>query len=156
WLQVVVSMRVQDPSCTITLHTDGSGGEWSNFDDIELVPGAARLSVLGADVSSLTKSEDLGGQYFDSGHHSKQCGKNRSALDILERHGANHIRVRVWVNPADGYHDRTEAREMARRARASGLEVLADLHYSDRWADPGHQTKPAAWAGFSVDQLRQA
>ena len=150
WLNVVVSARVTHGSCTVTLHTDGDGGEWSNFDDVELVAGAAKLSVLGADVSSLKKSQDLGGVYRDD------RGRRRSALDILEDHGASHIRLRVWVNPADGYHDRTEAREMARRAHAQGLDVLVDLHYSDRWADPAHQTKPAAWASYTTEQLRQA
>jgi len=156
WLQVVVSTYADRKSCTITLHTDGTGGEWSNFDDVELVPGAAQLSVLGADVSSLTKSEDYGGEYFDDFSRPRHCGHDQSALDILENHGASHVRVRVWVDPADGYHDVAEAREMARRARASGLKVLADLHYSDTWADPGHQAKPAAWASYSVAQLRQA
>jgi arabinogalactan endo-1,4-beta-galactosidase len=156
WLQVVVSTYVDRKSCTITLHTDGAGGEWTNFDDIELTPGAARLSVLGADVSSLTKSEDLGGEYFDDFSRPQHCSADQSALEILESHGASHVRVRVWVDPADGYHDVAEARQLARRAKASGLKVLADLHYSDTWADPGHQAKPAAWASYSTEQLRQA
>ena len=63
WLNVVVSARVDHCACAVTLHTDGDAGEWSNFDDVELVPGAAKLSVLGADVSSLKKSADLGGVY---------------------------------------------------------------------------------------------
>jgi arabinogalactan endo-1,4-beta-galactosidase len=154
WLEVVVSARARTGACTIALHTDADAGEWSNFDDIALEAGAPRLSVLGADVSSLKKSEDLGGVYRDDcdGHPR---GK-RSALDILHDHGADHVRLRVWVNPADGYHTQAEAAEMARRARRAGLEVLVDLHYSDTWADPGHQTKPAAWASYTTDQLRQA
>ncbi|HYP87498.1 MAG TPA: arabinogalactan endo-1,4-beta-galactosidase [Polyangiaceae bacterium] len=155
WLQVVASTYVDRRSCTITLHTEAAGGEWSNFDDVELVPGAGRLSVLGADVSSLTKSEALGGEYFDDFSRPDHCGAEQSALDILKGHGASHVRVRVWVDPADGYHDITEAKSIARRARAAGLKVLADLHYSDTWADPGHQAKPAAWASHSVEQLRQ-
>jgi arabinogalactan endo-1,4-beta-galactosidase len=150
WLAVVVSARVRRGSCTISLHTDGDAGEWSNFDDVELVPGEARLSVLGADVSSLAKSEDLGGVYREAD------GRRRSALDILERHGANHVRLRVWVDPADGHHDQAEVREVARRAHRQNLDVLVDLHYSDTWADPGHQTKPAAWASFTTEELRQA
>jgi arabinogalactan endo-1,4-beta-galactosidase len=155
WIQVTVSTWARR-SCTIVLHTEAAGGEWSNFDDVELVPGAAQLSVLGADVSSLTKSEDYGGEYFDDFSGQNHCGDDPSALDILREHGASHVRVRVWVDPADGYHDVFEASEIARRARASGLEVLADLHYSDTWADPAHQTKPAAWSGGSVEALRQA
>ena len=32
-----------------------------------------------------------------------------------------------------------------RRAKASGMRVLLDFHYSDDWADPGDQIIPAAW-----------
>jgi arabinogalactan endo-1,4-beta-galactosidase len=155
WLQVVVSAPVRRGSCTIALHTDGPGGEWTNFDDIELVPGNPQLAILGADVSSLLKSEDLGGEYFDD-ETSCRRHRNRSALEILEDHGMNAIRTRVWVNPADGYHDRADVAEMAHRCDARGLDMLLDLHYSDTWADPGHQSKPAAWAGFTPAQLTSA
>lgn len=30
---------------------------------------------------------------------------------------------------------------------------MLDLHYSDTWADPGHQAKPAAWEGVPFDAL---
>jgi arabinogalactan endo-1,4-beta-galactosidase len=30
---------------------------------------------------------------------------------------------------------------------------VLNLHYSDTWADPGHQTKPAAWQSLSSDAL---
>ena len=42
---------------------------------------------------------------------------------------------------------------MARRAQKMGFRILIDFHYSDTWADPGHQQKPAAWAGHSINQL---
>lgn len=156
WLQVVVSAPSHRGSCTIALHTDGAAGEWTNFDNVELIQGEPpRLSVLGADVSSLIKSEDFGGRYYDT-ESNRRCNKHRSALDIMEDHGLNSIRMRVWVNPADGYHDAQEVREMARRADARHLDMLVDLHYSDIWADPGHQAKPAAWAGFTTAQLTQA
>jgi arabinogalactan endo-1,4-beta-galactosidase len=162
WLQIVVSARTRRGSCTISLHTEALGGEWSNFDDVELVPGEARLSVFGADVSSLTKSQDLGGAYFDKdgkdehGRDGREGFRDLSALRILEEHRARHIRLRVWVNPADGYHDEAEVRQMARRAHAQGLRTFLDLHYSDTWADPEHQTKPAAWANYTTAQLTQA
>jgi len=154
WLQIVVSAKAKRGSCTIRLHTTAAGGEWANFDDVELAPGRAQLSVLGADVSSLAKSELLGGKYFDE-ESQHQCRK-RSALDILSEHGLTDVRLRVWVNPADGHHDIPELAKMARRAHEAGLGVLVDLQYSDSWADPGHQTKPTAWAGYSVDQLERA
>jgi arabinogalactan endo-1,4-beta-galactosidase len=136
------------------LHTAGAAGEWSNFDDFVLVPGAARLSLLGADVSSLNKSEHLGGEYLEC-----RCDDDctpRPALRILAGAGLDAVRLRVWVSPADGYHDRDELLGLARRAKRRGLGVLVDLHYSDTWADPGRQTKPAAWASHGTAELVQA
>jgi arabinogalactan endo-1,4-beta-galactosidase len=34
--------------------------------------------------------------------------------------------------------------------------LLVDFHFSDTWADPGHQTKPAAWANLTFTQLTEA
>lgn len=149
WLQIVVSANVRRNSCTIVLHTAAASGEWTQFDDVEIVPGAATLSVLGGDVSSLTKSEDKGGVYLD------EAGVPGDALAILKDHGLNWIRVRVWVDPADGYHDTDELLSMARRAKALGLKLLVNLHYSDFWADPGKQWTPAAWEDKTFPELKQ-
>ena len=35
---------------------------------------------------------------------------------------------------------------MAARIKAAGMKFLLDFHYSDTWADPGKQFKPASWA----------
>ena len=42
---------------------------------------------------------------------------------------------------------------MARRAADQGFRVMIDFHYSDTWADPGKQAKPAAWASHPFAQL---
>ncbi|MEU6251000.1 arabinogalactan endo-1,4-beta-galactosidase [Glycomyces sp. NPDC047010] len=104
----------------------------------------------GADISSLPKSEALGGAYM------WPDGWKEDAVWILQKSGVNWIRLKVWVNPADGYNNKTRVVALAKRARAAGLNVLVDFHYSDSWADPGQQTKPAAWAGYSVAQLKTA
>src|SRR5690606_30087076 len=70
--------------------------------------------------------------------------------------GLTHIRLKVWVNPADGYNTKEHVLAVAKRARKAGLKLLVDFHYSDTWADPGKQTKPAAWAGLPFDQLERA
>jgi arabinogalactan endo-1,4-beta-galactosidase len=147
WLQIVVSLEAHRGQCTITLHTDAAGGEWSNFDDVELVRGEDRLSLLGADVSSLAKSEALGGVYYDE--QAGSCNRHATALDILKDHGMNAIRLRVWVNSPDGYHNQAEIAEMARRCDARGLDLFIDLHHSDTWADPGQQSKPATWTSYT-------
>jgi beta-galactosidase len=45
---------------------------------------------------------------------------------------------------------------MAKRVKAAGMKFLLDFHYSDTWADPGKQYKPAAWRGKSFPELKQA
>jgi arabinogalactan endo-1,4-beta-galactosidase len=150
WIQLVVSNQVTSGECTIILHSDGSPESWASFDDIELVQGQAALSMLGADISSLHKSEDMGGVY------RYQDGTEADALQILKDNGLNYARLRVWVDTADGYHDLTELLEMAVRLKDQGIKLLVDLHYSDNWADPGKQNKPSSWKDFDFEQLKQA
>ncbi|QYC42907.1 Arabinogalactan endo-1,4-beta-galactosidase precursor [Nonomuraea coxensis DSM 45129] len=112
-------------------------------------PGAP-LAIRGADVSSLAKSEALGGVYRDA------LGRRADALRVLSQAGLTFIRLKVWVNPADGYNTKARVLAVAKRAKAQGLKLFIDFHYSDTWADPGKQYKPAAWEGLSLDGLRQA
>ena len=150
WLHLVVSNQVTNGECTIRQVSHGAADTWASFDDIELVTGQAALSILGADISSLTKSEDMGGGYrYPSGAHA-------DALQILSDYGLNYARLRVWVDPLDGYHGLPEILEMALRLKAQGIKLLVDFHYSDNWADPGKQNKPAAWKELDFDGLKQA
>ena len=57
---------------------------------------------------------------------------------------------------AKGYCDLPHTLAMARRVKAAGMRLLLDFHYSDTWADPGHQFKPAAWADLHGDALNKA
>lgn len=150
WLHLVVSNEAIDGQCVIRLSSDGNPGTWASFDDIELVPGQARLSILGADISSLKKSEDLGGIYKESD------GTAADALQILNHHGLNYARLRIWVDPADGYHTKERILQIAQRLKSLDINLLVDFHYSDNWADPGKQFKPAAWKDYDFEQLKQA
>lgn len=150
WIQLVLSIQTTDGQCTISLHSDGNPDTWASFDDIELVPGRTALSILGADISSLRKSEVLGGVYKYSD------GTEADALQILKDRGMDYARLRVWVNPSDGYHDKAEILAMALRLKSQGLKLLVDFHYSDNWADPGKQIKPLAWADDDFEQLKSA
>jgi arabinogalactan endo-1,4-beta-galactosidase len=151
WVRIVASTVVTRHECTISLFSNANAGNWAHFDDIEFGPGATRsLPIHGADVSTLKKNEDFGAVYFDA------AGHQRDALTILRASGMNYARLKVWVNPADGYNTKARVLEMARRVKARGMGLVIDFHYSDTWADPGHQTKPAAWASLPFDALRQA
>ncbi len=150
WLHLSVSNQATDEQCTIRLHSDGNPDTWASFDDIELDPGQASLSILGADISSLKKSEDLGGIYKNA------SGTPMDALQILKANGLNYARLRVWVNPADGYHNKAEILQIALRLKKLDITLLVDFHDSDNWADPGKQVKPAAWKDYDFEQLKKA
>jgi arabinogalactan endo-1,4-beta-galactosidase len=81
-------------------------------------------------------------------------GVQQDCLRVLQGVGINAIRLRVWVNPAGGWCNQADVVAKAVRAKNLGLRVLIDFHYSDTWADPGHQAKPAAWANDGIDQLK--
>ncbi|MER7518359.1 arabinogalactan endo-1,4-beta-galactosidase [Streptomyces sp. NPDC126499] len=148
WIRIVTPVVVRGGACTVSVNSDASAGNWINVDDLTLTPGTAGVPVKGVDVSTLRKSEDLGGVYRTSG------GAAGDALGILKSAGANYGRLKVWVDPADGYNDKARVLTMAKRIKAQGMRLLVDFHYSDTWADPGAQSKPAAWSGHSYAQLR--
>jgi arabinogalactan endo-1,4-beta-galactosidase len=77
---------------------------------------------------------------------------------ILKERNINAIRLRVWVNPAapNYYNGIKDVVAKAVRAKNAGMQVLIDFHYSDSWADPKQQNKPAAWSGYSLSTLATA
>ncbi|KAH6630818.1 family 53 glycosyl hydrolase [Chaetomium sp. MPI-SDFR-AT-0129] len=68
-----------------------------------------------------------------------------SAAEIFKASGVNTVRQRVWVKPSDGVYNMDYNIALAKRAKAAGLGVYIDFHYSDTWADPSHQTTPSGW-----------
>ncbi|WP_432133410.1 MULTISPECIES: glycoside hydrolase family 53 protein [unclassified Streptomyces] len=148
WIHVVVPVRVTNNQCTISINSDAGAGNWINVDDLAFTAGTSGTSIHGADISSLAKSEAEGGVYRTAG------GTSGDAVTILRNAGMNYARLKVWVDPADGYNDKAHVLAVARRVKAAGMRLLVDFHYSDAWADPGKQTKPAAWAGHTYSRLR--
>ncbi len=108
------------------------------------------LAWRGADVSSLQRALDLGQKYYYAN------GTEGHPLDILKSVGVNAIRLRVWVNPASGYNNKDKVVAFAQQVKSRGLRLMIDFHYSDTWADPGTQTKPAAWSSYNISQLETA
>ena len=107
----------------------------------------------GADVSWLTQMEAEGAKFYTPGENRTQM----ECMQLLRDHcGVNSIRLRVWVNPADGWNSIDDVVLKARRAERLGLRTMIDFHFSDTWADPGHQEMPEAWKTLSFEQLQQA
>ncbi|PCH40845.1 glycoside hydrolase family 53 protein [Wolfiporia cocos MD-104 SS10] len=93
------------------------------------------LTYRAADISSLIVVEDDGISYSDN-------GVTLPFEDILVDHGMNTARIRVWTA---GQYDLDYGLALAKRVKAAGLTLHIDLHYSDTWADPGHQAIPSGW-----------
>lgn len=113
------------------------------------VPDSA-LALRGVDVSSLARGEEHGLVLRD------RTGMPSDPLTLLRDHGVNTVRLRAWVEPPGGWCGLGQVAKTARRAEALGLAVLLDLHFSDGWADPGRQEKPAAWRGLAFPDLEAA
>ena len=105
----------------------------------------------GADVSWLPQMEADGCKFYNAGGTREDC------LQILKENGINTVRLRVFVHPSSdrrsGHCSGAEVANMAARAQAMGFRIMIDFHYSDTWADPGKQSKPAAWATHDFSQL---
>ncbi len=94
----------------------------------------------GADISWLTQMEAEGRKFYNASGTETEC------MALLKSLGMNTIRLRVWVNPSPAWNNIPDVVAKAIRAKNLGLRIMIDFHYSDWWADPGKQTKPAAWA----------
>jgi arabinogalactan endo-1,4-beta-galactosidase len=90
------------------------------------------------------------------GNCTSDNGVEEPVERIIVRYGANYVRLRVWVDPIPGWCDLGSALVLGRRAHDAGMRLLVDLHYSDVWADPGHQDIPVAWRGQSVVALAES
>jgi arabinogalactan endo-1,4-beta-galactosidase len=104
----------------------------------------------GADISWVTEMEASGKRFYTSAGVETEC------IALLKSLGMNTIRLRVWVNPANAWNNVSDVVAKAVRAKNAGMRVMIDFHYSDTWADPGAQTKPAAWAGLDFAGLKTA
>jgi beta-galactosidase len=133
-----------------------------NIDPAYQLKGAAALpresgKIIGADISFLPELEADGMKFSDK-------GVEKDAIEILKDHGFNYVRLRIFNDPAQdsgyspgkGFCDLDNTLKMAKRVKAAGLGLLLDFHYSDYWADPGKQNKPAAWKGQSFKELKKS
>jgi arabinogalactan endo-1,4-beta-galactosidase len=117
-----------------------------------IVPAGNSITIVGADISSLPSVEAAGAVF-------SQDGTPDDALAILKRNGFNYARLRLFHAPSEQrelVNDLAYDVALGARAKRAGLKLLLDLHYSDSWADPGKQTKPAAWASLTFAQLKDS
>jgi len=106
--------------------------------------------IRGADISIQTKQETDGIKY-------NEYGVQKDVLTIFKNHDLSWIRIRIFNNPSGSEYGVCQnlnyVTALGARVKAEGFKFLLDFHYSDTWADPGHQTKPAAWSSLSQSAL---
>lgn len=115
-----------------------------------LACGETQADAKGADISWVTEMEDNGYRFLND------SGNEQDLLEILKAHGMDSVRLRVWVNPTNGYNNIDDVIVKAIRAKDAGMRIMIDFHYSDTWADPAHQTKPVAWQDYDANGLMSA
>ena len=116
----------------------------------------ARDFIAGADLSHMAFFESRGIIYLDG-------GPAQDALVLLKNRGLTCARLRLFTStaaqaqadPYDYINNLDYTLPLAQRAKNAGLQFMLDFHYSDTWADPGQQAKPAAWTNLTFTQLAQ-
>ncbi|MCY3017602.1 MAG: glycosyl hydrolase 53 family protein [Planctomycetota bacterium] len=112
--------------------------------------------IAGVDFSHVALYESLGKVYRDG-------GQKQDPFKVLKDHGITCVRLRLFTSsaeqarqkPYDSINNLDYTLPVAVRVKQAGLRFMLDFHYSDSWADPGKQGKPAAWKDLSFEQLEQ-
>ncbi|MCB2220383.1 MAG: arabinogalactan endo-1,4-beta-galactosidase [Bacteroidetes bacterium] len=85
--------------------------------------------------------------------------ENGNPVDVIPYYagkGANLVRLRLWHSPSSGYCDLEHTLNMAQKVKQQGMDLLLSIQFSDSWSDPGHQQKPLAWEGLSLNVLKDS
>jgi len=108
--------------------------------------------IVGADLSLLSRIQQAGGVYKDS------QGKDVEIFTFFKEKGFNYVRVRLFVNPdlqSTASQNLPYVQDLIMKAKVKGYNALLNFHYSDTWADPGKQYKPASWNSLGADALAE-
>ena len=105
----------------------------------------------GADISWVTELESKGHKFYNANGDEREC------TALMKEYGMNAIRLRVWVDPKEhgNWCNQEDLLVKAKRAKALGMEVMVDFHYSDWWADPAKQNIPASWKEHTYEQMKK-
>lgn len=93
--------------------------------------------IRATDVSFLPEIESSGTLFYNN------SGVAENRITTLKNAGCNTIRIRLWKNPANSHSGLAEVKALTQRVKQAGMKVWLTVHYSDTWADPANQTKPA-------------
>lgn len=105
---------------------------------------------LGADISCTPEQEARGTVNYNPE------GEAMENTALMNYYGLNAIRLKVWVNSENGFNTPQNVLEMARRAAALDMDIMIDFHYSDTWADPGHNNSPKNWLNLPLNEVKDS
>ena len=129
---------------------------WFTEHSVDEISNMSEDFMNGIDISSVKALYDNGTKFYNTD------GVEQSLFYILKENGVNWIRMKLWVDPytetgvsyGGGSNDLDTDLWIAHEAKAAGLNVLLDFHYSDYWTDPATQIIPKAWAdATSADDM---
>ncbi|MFO1478495.1 MAG: glycosyl hydrolase 53 family protein [Verrucomicrobiota bacterium] len=92
--------------------------------------------------------------FLDRGVVYRDAGQPADALALLKNRGITAARLRLFTgtdaqvktNVAYNYTNNLSYNlPLAARVKQAGLQLILDFHFSDTWADPGHQAVPVSW-----------
>ena len=153
----VRGIEVSGGSCSISI----KDADASQFNSMNLIKNDKPFTLIkGGDISELTLVEQNGGKYYDNGQEG-------SCLDILKVNGTNLVRLRLYNDPGNasyvpsnrlpaGIQDQADILNLAKRAKAAGMQILLSFHYSDYWSNGETQAIPHEWEGMDAAQTTKA
>jgi arabinogalactan endo-1,4-beta-galactosidase len=128
------------------------GLEFGDLDSYATFASVPRPPDTRASVCSEFRAVDVSHLDESLSYFTAAASTPSAPMAILSEHGVNCVRISIWVD-SKGTMNLNRALHLGRLAKRSGLDIYLALHYSDHWADPTHQAKPATWSRLSFDLL---
>jgi len=113
-------------------------------------PGTEKDFVSAIDISRYPEISEYNPVFYDLN------GQEKDFLDILKENGVNTIRLKLWVDPADGHAGFDEVKLFSQTLKSKGFKTWLTVHYSDTWADPGKQATPVRWQDLNFSALKDS
>jgi arabinogalactan endo-1,4-beta-galactosidase len=117
---------------------------------IPIDPNNRVLDIKGADMSFLPEIRQSGIVFKNAANQPEDM------LATIKASGVNVVRLRLWKNPVDPNSSFATVKSLVSEIKGMGMKTLLSVHYSDTWADPGQQAKPAIWAAASFNDLKDS